>query len=241
VAWKTRFLDYDGEPSLMALKAQIQPNLPWADDHFAERVSRIPSNPGEAYRSWPWWHGQETYTAATLIQEAHDTGFQFDHTYQERFWPKNAGYGPPAQTADDLNPTWWHEGIRYRYGDLDDVIDQLIEYPTSRQAYFPIFFPEDTGNVHRGRIPCTLGYHFLMRNNRLHMWYTIRSCDLVRHFRDDLYLAARLQLWVLDELRNKADVGPGFHTIWDDIEPGLFHFHCFSLHVHKGDLHHVKS
>ena len=57
---------------LQRLQDEIKPNLPWADDHFAERVSRAPSNPGEAYLDWPWWRGQHAVT-----QE----GGVFTHTY----------------------------------------------------------------------------------------------------------------------------------------------------------------
>lgn len=191
----------DWEDVLTALRREIKPNLPWADEHFAERVGREPTNPGEAYKTWPWWRGQDEYTMNPFDHK-------FTHTYQERFWPDPS-----------IN------GIRYPFGDLDDVVDQLRNQPHTRQAYLPIFFPEDTGAVHGGRVPCTLGYHFLIRQQSLHMWYFIRSCDFVRHFRDDLYLAARLQLWVRDELKD------------DDLVPGDFTFICPSMHYHRGDGH----
>jgi hypothetical protein len=37
------------------LQEEIQPNLPWAEDHFKERVSGEPLNPGEQYKNWPWY------------------------------------------------------------------------------------------------------------------------------------------------------------------------------------------
>src|SRR6266516_5736937 len=79
--------------TLEELRRQIQPNLPWADDHFAERVSRVPSNPGEAYKSWPWWHGQELSFANNTadVFDQWDKQYKFSHTYQERYWPKRAG------------------------------------------------------------------------------------------------------------------------------------------------------
>lgn len=227
-------MDYDGD-YLTPLRTMIQPNLPWADDHFEERVSRVPSNPGKEYRNWPWWGGQMRQTAAGTEGES----FIFTHTYQERFWPKEAWLD--AHVAE--YPTLARDrrmGIRYDYGDLDDVVNLLLREPYTRQAYLPIFFPEDTGAVHGGRIPCTLGYHFMLRNNKLHMWYTIRSCDVVRHFRDDVYLAMRLGLWVLDELR-EAELRSHDPQVWVDVAPGPFYFKAFSFHLHKGDLHHVSS
>jgi|SRR5215475_7892386 len=204
------------EQPLFMLRDEIQPNLPWADEHFEERVSRDPTNPGKAYKGWPWWRMQD---AATMVEG------KFTHTYQERFWPKHAGsqhreWGTEAPNAPI-------PGIRYDYGDLDDLIKLLLREPYTRQAYLPIFFPEDTGAVHGGRIPCTLGYHFLRRDVEMHMWYFIRSCDYVRHFRDDLYLAARLLLWVIDALA-LAD---------DHVLPGNFTFVCPSMHYHRGDGH----
>lgn len=190
----------------------IKPNLSWAEDHFQERVSRIPSNPGEEYKNWPYWRGQ--------TDETQEQG-RFTHTYQERFWPKVAG---------EYGRDWvGHEGIRYKYGDLDDVVHLLRKYPHTRQATFPIFFPEDTGAVHGGRIPCTLHYHFLLRNNLLHLWYPIRSCDAVRHFRDDIYMANRLAQWVLSELQDWES--------WPNVALGDLNFTAYSFHAHMGDLH----
>lgn len=220
-------LEVPVKDTLEGLQQQIIPNLPWADRHFSERVSRIPSNPGDAYEEWPWWQGQEH--AAMVGELGVEAPLVFTHTYQERFWPKKANMGNRPH-AHNRVPIW---GIRYQWGDLDDVVKLLGREPLTRQATFPIFFPEDTGAVHQGRIPCTLHYHFLLRNGMLHMWYAIRSCDYIRHFRDDLYLAARLILWVLAELKF-------YHpdSVWTDVTPGHMFFTAYSFHMHAGDAHH---
>jgi hypothetical protein len=211
------------------LQVEIQPNLPWADDHFAERVSRVPSNPGEQYMNWPWWHPSVESKARDVYRDDIST-FLFTHTYQERYWPKHAGEGDtPGGIRDGKLLNY---GIRYEYGDLDDLVSLLLRQPYTRQAWLPIFFPEDTGAVHGGRVPCTLGYQFMLRDGRLHMWYVIRSCDYVRHFRDDLYLSSLLLLWVLQELQTRETL-----VMWDKVKPGIFHFHCFSMHYHRGDEH----
>src|SRR5690606_3302482 len=131
-------------PTLEELRTQVKPNLPWADDHFEERVGGKPLNPGEQYKNWPHYKNDQFRTEDQ----------KFTHTYMERFWPKYAGEGP-------VHP---NQGIRYPYGDLDDVVDLLRRDPLTRQAYFPVWFPEDTGAVHGGRVPCTIGYHFLFRD-----------------------------------------------------------------------------
>ena len=244
-----------GEGLLHVLRRDIQPNLPWADDHFEERVSRVPSNPGEQYKNWPWWRGQDETamigftpeTFAGYLKEgdrflAHHRAI-FTHTYQERFWPKYAS----TQHCSIRGGIREHiQGIRYAYGDLDDVVNLLLREPYTRQATFPIFFPEDTGAVHGGRVPCTLHYHFLLRQNKLHMWYAIRSCDYVRHLRDDLYLACRLQLWVLEqlverELRSHDPLPYNDKQVWADVDPGYLHFTAYSLHYNKGDEHLVSK
>jgi hypothetical protein len=216
-------LDIPMKSDLDTLRQEIKPNLPWADLHFRERVSGIATNPDVSYEQWPW--GEAAQAALTA-----SAGTQFSHTYSERFWPRRAG----AKGDDYLYDV--RRGIRYEYGDLTSVIALLHKEPYTRQAYLPIFFPEDTGARHGGRIPCTLGYHFLLRYNQFHMWYFIRSCDAVRHFRDDLYLAVRLLLWMLEQQR-EAERLTKLPPRWRDVGPGMLHFVCCSLHVHRGDEH----
>jgi len=107
------------------------------------------------------------------------------------------------------------------------VVKLLVSDPYTRQAYLPVWFPEDTGGGSK-RAPCTIGYHFLMRDGRLDVNYHIRSCDYVRHFRDDLYLTARLLLWVIDRCRTMDER-------WMDVLPGKFLMQIGSLHVFRND------
>jgi len=201
----------------------IKPNLPFADVHFEERVGGHPTNPGEAWKIWPWGHN-----AAGFLEV---NGLQFTHTYQERFWPKFAGLtkGPhgPEQTAyvkkRGAKPL---EGVRYEYADLNDLVDHLVSDPLSRQAYLPIWFPED--GTCTGRKPCTLGYHFMLRHEYLHVTYLIRSCDFYRHFNDDCYLTLRLLLWMIERLAEKD-------PRWESVRPGFLVFKCGSLHMFRGD------
>lgn len=203
------------------LKAEIQPNLPWADEHFAERVSGIPYNPPPSNEHWPF---------ATNNNGAHkEPNHRFSHTYPERFWPKHAGdlmeghlYQSNKDWINNQSPT--NTGIWFNYGDLDDVINLLHKEPHTRQAYLPIWFPEDTGAVEGQRVPCTLGYLFRVINNHLHITYKIRSCDYFRHFRDDIYMASLLVFHILGELRGKSKE-------WLLINPGLFKFQADSFHV----------
>ncbi len=207
---------------LQHYREDVKPNLPWADDHFMERVCGMPINPGKEWANWPWGKSAAKHR---------NPDAQFNHKYMERYWPKFAGYTAngelPAIDSDKPMPP--RQGIRYEYGDLDDVIDLLNRDPLTRQAYLPMFFPEDTGWGDGGRKPCTLGYQFILRNNQLHIYYPMRSCDFIRHYQDDIYLAIRLLLWVLDELRIK---NPDY---WNDVKPGTYTMHCTSLHIFYND------
>ncbi len=200
----------------------IAPNMPWAEDHFQERVSREPLNPGVQYKNWPHWHGQDA---------AMKDGEVFSHTYMERYWPRWA-----HASGDKVYPLISREGVRYRYGDLFDVMKLLERDPYTRQAYLPIFFPEDTGAHHRQRVPCTLGYHFMRRpdlntpyKDQLSIYYSIRSCDWFRHFRDDVYMTVRLAQWALEQLKTYADGD------WESVAIGTFTMHIYSLHYFEGD------
>lgn len=173
---------------LESLQQLTQCDLPWAEDHFQERISGEPSNPGETYKYWPYHQNLDSSNYKEEI---------FSHTYQERFWPKEANNKNPITGGE--GPNW---GIRFRYGDLQDVIELLCNNPSTRQAYLPIWFPEDTWAANNGkRVPCTLGYYFWVKNNRLYCNYVIRSCDLLRHFRNDIYLTARLMQHVQEQIQ----------------------------------------
>jgi len=191
----------------------IEPNIPWADIAFHERVSGRPWNPGKAWESWPWAKSAEQFKPD-----------RFSHSYAERYWPKQANRVSDEEwrLGQRFSVKGEREGIRFNYGDLGDVVELMEKDPLTRQAYLPIFFPEDTGVVHGERVPCTLGYHFLHRNGKMDITYYIRSCDFVRHFRDDLYMTLRLLMWVCEKVNF-------------DVVPGRFIFHCASLHCFEHD------
>jgi len=172
------------------LQFAVKPNLPWAEDHFLERISGHPLNPPPSEQWWPF---------AQQGNREHKEGEKFSHTYPERIWPRMAGVEELKAGQSPFN-----RGIRYEYGDLVDVINLIVKDPLTRQAYLPIWFPEDTGAREGQRVPCTLGYHFIMRGGNMDIVYHIRSCDLFRHFIDDVYMACRLLQWVVGSVRDRG-------------------------------------
>ena len=220
-------LDLPTDLILPVYQEAFRPNLPWADNHFLrERVSGEPINPGQTWKEWPY-----AASANTHRREGEEDP-QFDHSYAERYWPKQAGQSPDGKTGmqSGIPPSFCHRGIRFRYGDLNDLVDLLCQDPLTRQAYLPVWFPEDlAAAVEVKRVPCTLGYHFIRRDDRLHCVYPMRSCDFVRHFRDDVYLTVRLLLWVLQCCRYRVP------DTWAVVRPGTFTMHITSLHMFESD------
>lgn len=214
-------------PSQKNMADEIGANMPWAENQFLERVSGEPLNPGETYKEWPWYKGNV---------ETHKAQGQFSHTYMERYWPRGSTILMPDGRRTREVP-------RHSIGDLNDVVNLLAREPATRQAYLPVFFPEDTGAVHGERIPCSLGYLFLVREGKLNITYYIRSCDFLRHFRDDVYMTARLCQWVLEQCQERTlkdeKYGRDSHRTvspWDQIQVGRLTMHIGSLHVFEGDL-----
>lgn len=204
--------------AVRAWQMDAKPDLPWAENHFLERVSGMPLNPPPSHVDWPH---------AVRGNADHIEGTQFDHTYPERFWPVMANAGGTCADSRRVSAVP-HVGIRFKYGDLGSVVQLLARYPGTRQAYLPVWFPEDTGGHNRNekRVPCTLGYHFMIRYGIMSMRYYLRSCDLRRHFRNDVYMAGRLLQWVSEQVTVQG--GPA--TI-----PGTLRMYVSSMHSFVAD------
>ena len=193
-------------PDIKEIGEQIKPNFAWADEHFEERVGGLPLNPPPSHVRWPY--AQKNNAEFGGLEK-------FSHTYPERIWPKFASEIPNSKMS----------GIRYEYGDFNDVVELMSREPFTRQAFLPIWFPEDTGSVTGERVPCTIGYHFIRRGDWVHVVYYIRSCDFFRHFRDDIYLCAKKVFWLIEKLREKDPEN------WNNVKPGMLTMHITSLHA----------
>lgn len=101
------------------------------------------------------------------------------------------------------------------------AIKELKKHPNSRQVYIAIWDPM-LDPIRRGvrRVPCSLGYSLLLRQNRLDITYTMRSCDWMTHYQNDLYLARKLQEFIADQV---------------GVEAGHFTHIVNSLHIYKKD------
>lgn len=211
--------------------------LPWAEDHFLERVGGEPLNPSPSEQ---WWPFRKKSADGGTNEEHKSEGTAFSHTYPERMWAGSAWGAPtrggPLHFFNGMEEEVKPHGLRFDYGDLGNVVTQLIKSPMTRQAYLPIWFPEDTGAVHGKRVPCTLGYHFIIRDGKLDISYFMRSTDLLRHYQDDIYMAMRLAQWMVEKINDgmswkyNEPIPPG-----EELEVGQLVFHTANLHIFEGD------
>lgn len=176
------------------LSGSLKATQPWADVHFDERVGGVPLNPPPSHSMW------------LKDTDQYMSGKAFSHSYPERMW-----------CPTDM------DGIRFKFGNLGTAVQLLKKEPNTRQCYVPMWFPEDiTAAVDGERVPCTFGWHFMLRGKELHCSYHMRSCDAVRHLHNDLYFANRLTLWMIEQA--------GL-----DASPGWIHFSSTSLHCFVND------
>lgn len=176
------------------------PDLPWAEEHFLERINGKPINPGEQYKNWPYYNNGNN-------EELFRSTGKFSHNYMERYW------------CSDL------KGRRYNNGDLNDIIERLKDNPYNRQSFLSVWHPEDQSN-NNVRVPCTIGYWFYYQEGKLNVNYLIRSCDIVRHFRNDCYMTYRLLQHVCERT---------------NLSIGDMHMWIGSLHCFKSDLYSIRK
>jgi len=128
-----------------------------------------------------------------------DDGTKFDYTYSERM-----------------------------HWQLENLVGSLKEDKHTRQAVMQIFQADKDSGKYGGdtRIPCSVDYQFLIRNDRLHLIYHMRSSDYFGHLTIDLWLSAELMNWVVDQLK----------STYPDLKPGGLTYFAGSLHAYKWDL-----
>jgi thymidylate synthase len=206
---------YDMPATTEDAQLWMEPDLPWAESHFRERVLGLPLNPGVEHRNWPYHaNGQALHLKPVYDYSTGMMNQGYDHNYMERFWAKKL---------------YSLQGYRFSVGDLGSVVTQLRDDPSTRQAFLPVWFPEDTGAQEGQRVPCTLGYHFIIRENRLHIVYYLRSCEIYRHFTNDAYMAVRLAQWMKDQIAIRG------------LQLGQLTMQITSLHAFVGDVEKIKD
>ena len=114
------------------------------------------------------------------------------------------------------------------YNQLDKSISALKEDIHSRRAIVSIWNPIDALNADgfNTRIPCSISYQFLIRNNKLMVIYYIRSNDYFKHFAIDIWLTNAIQDYIVGELKE----------MYPDLKSGSLNYYAGSLHAYNKDL-----
>lgn len=121
----------------------------------------------------------------------------------------------------------YSERINY-CAQLDNAIAALKDDIHSRRAMIMIFKPEDTqeSSGFATRIPCSIDYQFIIRNNKLMVLYHIRSNDYFKHFAIDIWLANALQEYIVEQLKD----------VYPNLKVGSLNYYCGSFHAYNEDL-----
>lgn len=113
-------------------------------------------------------------------------------------------------------------------GQLDNAIAALKDDEHTRRAMVMIFDPVDTKESagFQTRIPCSISYQFLIRNNKLMVLYYIRSNDYFNHFAIDIWLTHAIQQYVVDELQ----------SVYPGLKCGALNYYAGSFHAYHKEL-----
>lgn len=122
----------------------------------------------------------------------------------------------------------YSERINGKFPQLDNAIAALKDDEHSRRAMVMIFNPEDTceSSGFETRIPCSISYQFLIRNNKLMVIYYIRSNDYFKHFAIDIWLANAMQEYIVSQLKDT----------YPNLKVGSLNYYCGSFHAYNEDL-----
>jgi len=149
--------------------------------------------------------------------------------FKERMSFEGINPGKAWKLREEVWEEFLHQGkFAYTYSErmyfqLTKLTAEARDNPDSRQLYLSIWDP-DTDITRLGgaaRVPCSLGYLFQIRNDKVDIKYFMRSCDWVTHFQNDVYLAHRLQIWFATKVGKL---------------PGKFTHYIGSLHVFQKDV-----
>jgi thymidylate synthase len=149
--------------------------------------------------------------------------------FEERISSDYINPGEAWQKRGNVWMEFLHDGkFSYTYNErirtqLDLVIDELKIHRSSRQAIIEIHNNIiDIQNMGgKKRIPCSMFYQFLFRNGQLDIYYVMRSCDFITHWRYDVWQAVHLLKYVAGHI---------------GVEYGKFMHYITSLHSFRKDM-----
>ena len=149
------------------------------------------------------------------------------------FRERTSNYPLNPGVAWKLREKVWKEFITgnkfgYTYSErmnkqVNDAIGLLKRDLNSRQCVIQVYDKNIDNNNRMGkvRIPCSIFYQLMFRNNALDIIYVMRSCDRFTHFANDIWLACELKSYIADKI---------------GVKSGKFFMFISSLHGYKKDM-----
>lgn len=166
----------------------------------------------------------EQYCQQEILDRVDRSGLNPGNSYKIRMdlWQKLMS----KKDGDKFDYTY-SERINY-VRQLDNAIAALKDDIHSRRAMIMVFRPEDTQESmgYQTRIPCSVSYQFLIRNNKLMVIYYIRSNDYFKHFAIDIWLTHAIQDYICQQLQGTY---PG-------LKVGSLNYYAGSFHAYNEDL-----
>lgn len=133
-------------------------------------------------------------------------------------------YAPQYENFADNGQAYGAYGPRFM-PQLPKLIDLLKHDPKTRQAVVGLWEPRDLGVIAKD-IPCTVGWQFMIRDNKLHMIVFMRSNDIWLGMPYDIFVNTCIQRLIADEL---------------GIETGSYTHHTGSLHLYERNIRAAKD
>lgn len=166
----------------------------------------------------------EKYCEAELQDRLNRQGLNPGNSYKVRL---DLWQALMSKSEDEKFDYTYSERINH-LGQLDNAIQALKDDKHSRRSMVMIFDPVDTKDSagFQTRIPCSISYQFLIRNNKLMVLYYIRSNDYFKHFAIDIWLTHAIQHYVLGML----------YGTYPDLKCGSLNYYAGSFHAYNQDL-----
>lgn len=201
--------------------------------------------------NWNWDNKHVDKILKYFFAEEAVEVFRYIHTeICERTFGKASNPGNSHKYRIELWKEFLHNGkFAYTYSErispqLQIILEELRSNPGTRQAIINIHSNicpkidgtvfdtgEDTNYVISsadlynrgggGRVPCSMYYQIMVREEKVDLIYTMRSCDFLTHFPVDITLALLLQNWFANKLKLKV---------------GMFTYFTGSLHAYQKDM-----
>jgi len=158
---------------------------------------------------------------------------------QEEFKDRVAEvYLNPGTSWEIRSDTWkefMHDGkFAYTYNQrirmqLSIILEELKNHPGTRQAIIEVHngIMDINSMGGKSRVPCSMHYQILIRNEKVDLIYIMRSSDFLTHFGYDNWLAIRLQKHIANQLNREVGrytyVSGSLHAYYKDMKTrGIF-------------------